>query len=255
MMLLVLKLVLAHAIGDFVLQPDQWVKDKTIKKHKSKYLYFHVLIHALALLILLQFNALNDRALFELLQSLGTESRNPRTRGIDLADTRQVLDLIHAEDRSVLDRVAERLDDVVVVVDHVVDAFRAGGRLLYVGAGTSGRLGVLDAAECPPTYSTDPGLVTGLIAGGYPTLVRIFSASQAWRPTTTSQLPTSTLPAPAIYVIVHCRSISTPALPRGELYCSHPSSTRVVDTRTMEPVGVGPARQEDPVSEERMPSL
>jgi len=56
-MLLVLKLVLAHAIGDFVLQPDQWVKDKTIKKHKSKYLYFHVLIHALALLILLQFNA------------------------------------------------------------------------------------------------------------------------------------------------------------------------------------------------------
>jgi len=55
-MLLVLKLVLAHAIGDFVLQPDQWVKDKTIKKHKSKYLYFHVLIHALALLILLQFN-------------------------------------------------------------------------------------------------------------------------------------------------------------------------------------------------------
>lgn len=56
MMLLVLKLVLAHAIGDFVLQPDQWVKDKNIKKHKSKYLYFHVLIHALALLILLQFN-------------------------------------------------------------------------------------------------------------------------------------------------------------------------------------------------------
>jgi len=56
MMLLVLKLVLAHAIGDFVLQPDQWVKDKTIKKHKSKFLYFHMLIHALALLILLQFN-------------------------------------------------------------------------------------------------------------------------------------------------------------------------------------------------------
>jgi N-acetylmuramic acid 6-phosphate etherase len=59
-----------------------------------------------------------------------------------------------------------------VVVDHVVEAFRNGGRLLYVGAGTSGRLGVLDAAECPPTYSTPPGLVTGLIAGGYPTLVR-----------------------------------------------------------------------------------
>lgn len=115
---------------------------------------------------------LNDRALFELLQNLSTESRNPRTRGIDLASTREVLELIHAEDRTVLDRVAERLDDVAVIVDRVVGAFRGGGRLFYVGAGTSGRLGVLDAAECPPTFSTDPSLVTGLIAGGHATLVR-----------------------------------------------------------------------------------
>lgn len=101
-----------------------------------------------------------------------TEARNPRTKDIDLAGTREVLQLIHAEDRSVLDRVQERLDDIAVVVDHVVEAFRSGGRLLYVGAGTSGRLGVLDAAECPPTYSSDPGLVVGLIAGGHETLVR-----------------------------------------------------------------------------------
>jgi N-acetylmuramic acid 6-phosphate etherase len=72
----------------------------------------------------------------------------------------------------VLDRVDERLDELADVVDHAVDRFRRGGRLLYVGAGTSGRLGVLDAAECPPTFSTDPGLVVGLIAGGHATLVR-----------------------------------------------------------------------------------
>lgn len=106
------------------------------------------------------------------MRSLGTEARNPATREIDLAPTREVLELVHAEDRSVLDRVGERLDELAVVVDHVVEAFRSGGRLLYVGAGTSGRLGVLDAAECPPTFSTDPGLVVGLIAGGHATLVR-----------------------------------------------------------------------------------
>lgn len=106
------------------------------------------------------------------MQGLSTEARNPRTRDIDLLGTREVLELLHAEDRSVLDQVHGRLDELAVVVDHVVTAFRSGGRLLYVGAGTSGRLGVLDAAECPPTYSTPPGLVTGLLAGGYDTLIR-----------------------------------------------------------------------------------
>lgn len=71
-----------------------------------------------------------------------------------------------------LDVVQQRLDDLAVVVDRVVEAFRSGGRLFYVGAGTSGRLGVLDAAECPPTYSTPPELVVGLVAGGHATLVR-----------------------------------------------------------------------------------
>jgi N-acetylmuramic acid 6-phosphate etherase len=107
-----------------------------------------------------------------LLRGLETEARNPRTRDIDLESTAGILELIHAEDRSVLDRVRERLPDLSVVVDHVVECFRGGGRLLYAGAGTSGRLGVLDAAECPPTYGTEPELVVGLIAGGYATLVR-----------------------------------------------------------------------------------
>lgn len=83
-----------------------------------------------------------------------------------------MLRAIHAEDRSVLDVVEAALPRWAVVVDRVVDAFRQGGRLVYAGAGTSGRLGVLDAAECPPTYGTDPELVRGLVAGGAPTLVR-----------------------------------------------------------------------------------
>lgn len=83
-----------------------------------------------------------------------------------------MLRAIHAEDRSVLDVVERALPSLAVVVDHVVTAFRAGGRLVYAGAGTSGRLGVLDAAECPPTYGTDPTLVQGLLAGGHGTLVR-----------------------------------------------------------------------------------
>lgn len=83
-----------------------------------------------------------------------------------------MLRAIHAEDRTVLDVVEAALPRWAVVVDRVVDAFRSGGRLVYAGAGTSGRLGVLDAAECPPTYGTDPALVRGLIAGGTPTLIR-----------------------------------------------------------------------------------
>ena len=115
---------------------------------------------------------MDDRSLYELLRGLATEERNPRTRDLDRLDAEGVLRRVHAEDRSVLDVVEAAIPRWAVVVDRVVEAFRGGGRLIYAGAGTSGRLGVLDAAECPPTYGTDPELVQGLIAGGLPTLVR-----------------------------------------------------------------------------------
>ena len=115
---------------------------------------------------------LTDRRLFDVLRGLSTEERNPRTLDIDRLSTEDVLRRIHAEDRSVLDVVESVLPRWAVVVDRATAAFRDGGRLVYVGAGTSGRLGVLDAAECPPTYGTDPALVIGLIAGGAPTLIR-----------------------------------------------------------------------------------
>ncbi len=101
-----------------------------------------------------------------------TEARNPRTRGIDRADSATIVHLVLAEDRAVPEAVASQADVLARVIDDLVDRFRRGGRLVYVGAGTSGRLGVLDAAECPPTFGVDPGLVEAIIAGGPPALVR-----------------------------------------------------------------------------------
>ena len=86
--------------------------------------------------------------------------------------TLEIVDLINAEDRMVAQAVGEEREQIARAIDLVVDTFDKGGRLFYVGAGTSGRLGVLDAAEMPPTYGTDPELVQGIIAGGYAALVR-----------------------------------------------------------------------------------
>lgn len=103
----------------------------------------------------------------DLLQNLApSEQRNPRTETIDTLDTAGVLMLLNAEDQQVPQAVARAIPQIVPVVERVVEALRTGGRLLYVGAGTSGRLGVLDASECPPTFGTPPEWVQGIIAGG-----------------------------------------------------------------------------------------
>ncbi len=117
-------------------------------------------------------NPPDDTSLFSALRSLTTEARNPRTMGIDLASTEEVLSLIHQEDRGVADCVRQVIPELAKIVERVSAAFTAAGSLYYAGAGTSGRLGVLDAAECPPTFGTPPELVVGLIAGGHETLVR-----------------------------------------------------------------------------------
>jgi N-acetylmuramic acid 6-phosphate etherase len=101
-----------------------------------------------------------------------TERRNPRSATIDTASSLEIVDLIGAEDAGVPAAVARARVEIARAIDLVEAAFRAGGRLIYVGAGTSGRLGVLDAAECPPTFGTPPEMVLGVIAGGYPALVR-----------------------------------------------------------------------------------
>src|ERR1041384_1894801 len=101
-----------------------------------------------------------------------TEQRNPRTERIDVASTLEVVDLLNAEDATVAAAVRRCRDALAAAIDLVVAAFREGGRLLYIGAGTSGRLGVLDAAECPPTFGIPPEMVVGIIAGGYAALVK-----------------------------------------------------------------------------------
>ncbi len=101
-----------------------------------------------------------------------TEQRNPRTTEIDVASSGEIVDLMHAEDRQVADAVYAERDRIAEAIDLATRALQQEGRVVYVGAGTSGRLGVLDATECPPTFGTPPGMVLGLIAGGTAALTR-----------------------------------------------------------------------------------
>ena len=101
-----------------------------------------------------------------------TEQTNPRSTRIDELSSIEIVDLVNTEDRMVAEAVSREREHIARAMDLVVEAFRAGGRLIYVGAGTSGRLGVLDAAEMPPTFGTDPDMTQGIIAGGYDALVR-----------------------------------------------------------------------------------
>lgn len=98
--------------------------------------------------------------------AIATEQRNERTVGIDEMSTVEMLKVINEEDMIVPQAVSRCLDDIAVVVEETADRLRHGGHLYYVGAGTSGRLGILDASECPPTFGVEPDLVVGLIAGG-----------------------------------------------------------------------------------------
>jgi N-acetylmuramic acid 6-phosphate etherase len=101
-----------------------------------------------------------------------TELRNPRTQNIDLASALEIVDLLNAEDRTIAEAVATQREAIARLIDAVAEALGQGGRLFYAGAGTSGRLGVLDASEMPPTFGTHPEMVQGLIAGGTPALTR-----------------------------------------------------------------------------------
>ncbi|SFV28924.1 N-acetylmuramic acid 6-phosphate etherase [Devosia crocina] len=100
------------------------------------------------------------------LGQLVSEARNPDTMQIDLMSSEQIVAAMNAEDARVAGAVKAELPHVARAVDRIVEAFRAGGRLIYIGAGTSGRLGVLDASECPPTFGVPGEMVVGLIAGG-----------------------------------------------------------------------------------------
>ncbi len=112
-----------------------------------------------------------DIALGEELSKLETEQRNPRTMKLDSLSTVELIKTLHGENHLVAPAVDPTLDKLSALVDIVVDSMQKGGRLIYVGAGTSGRLGVLDASECPPTFGVTSDTVQGIIAGGEVALV------------------------------------------------------------------------------------
>lgn len=107
-----------------------------------------------------------------------TEARNPRSESIDGLSPLEIVQLMNSEDLKVVEAVRREAAVVATAVEWAADRLRQGGRLIYVGAGTSGRLGVLDASECPPTFSTPPEMVVGLIAGGPPALVRAIEGAE-----------------------------------------------------------------------------
>lgn len=107
-----------------------------------------------------------------------TELENPRTRHIDQASTLDAVGLINAEDGTIAAAIEHVLSEVAETIEQIVDRLRSGGRLFYVGTGTSGRLGVLDASEIPPTFGVDYGLIQGVIAGGYEALYKATEASE-----------------------------------------------------------------------------
>jgi N-acetylmuramic acid 6-phosphate etherase len=113
-----------------------------------------------------------------MLEQLLTEQRNPRSVSIDTLPTDEILRIINDEDAQVAGAVRETISYITQAVDGIVEALMRGGRLFYIGAGTSGRLGVLDAAECPPTFNIPPDLVQGVIAGGEAALARATEASE-----------------------------------------------------------------------------
>src|ERR1039457_7679569 len=106
------------------------------------------------------------------LEQLLTEQRNPASAEIDTLPTEELLRIVNAEDRKVAEAVGREIPAIARAVDAIVEAFERGGRLFYIGAGTSGRLGVLDASEIPPTFSAPPAMVQGIIAGGEAALSR-----------------------------------------------------------------------------------
>src|SRR6202050_4916449 len=118
------------------------------------------------------------RATMDNLENLITEARNEATENIDLLPTVEMLRSINEADQAVAGAVAQEIPRIACAVDGIVEKLRLGGRLFYLGAGTSGRLGVLDASECPPTFNISPDTVQGIIAGGESALTKATEATE-----------------------------------------------------------------------------
>lgn len=113
-----------------------------------------------------------------MLEKLTTESSNPASEDLDLLSSLELVQLINSEDAKIAAAVARESEAIAQAIDKIVACLRAGGRLIYVGAGTSGRLGVLDAVECPPTFNTDPEQIVAVMAGGFEGLVKAVEGAE-----------------------------------------------------------------------------
>lgn len=162
-----------------------------------------------------------------------TEQRNPATAEIDRLSALEIARIINLEDQKVAPAVAAQIDAVARAIELAEAAFRKGGRLIYVGAGTSGRLGVLDASEMPPTYGIDPQMVQGIIAGGYTALLNAVEGAEDSREAGCEEMDAREV-GPNDFIFGIAASGSTPyvhgALTRakqrgartGFLLCTHP---------------------------------
>lgn len=112
------------------------------------------------------------------IKQLLTEQRNPDTMNIDSVSTVEMLEMINNEDKKVAFAIEKEINNIAKAVDIIVDKLQSGGRLIYIGAGTSGRIGILDASECPPTFGTDPELVQAFIAGGEKAIVKSIEGAE-----------------------------------------------------------------------------
>jgi N-acetylmuramic acid 6-phosphate etherase len=119
-----------------------------------------------------------SKELFEHLGKLSTEQRNPRSMNLDSLSTEEILKLINSEDKLIPLAVEKEIPYIAQAVELAVEAFRHGGRLIYVGAGTSGRLGILDASECPPTFGSPHEMIVGVMAGGRDAVFRAKEGSE-----------------------------------------------------------------------------
>jgi len=123
----------------------------------------------------------NSKKVFSEIQDLVTESINPKSKNLDTLSIKEILKLMSDEDKSVPPVVEKEIPYIEKAVEIIVKVFKEGGRLFYVGAGTSGRLGVLDASECPPTFGVNPQMVQGIIAGGEKALVKSQEGAEDYR--------------------------------------------------------------------------
>jgi len=156
----------------------------------------------------------DHKELIRQLARLGTEQVNENTVDIDRMSPLEIVRKINAEDRKVADIVAAAEKDIARAAEIYAATLKNGGRVFYIGAGTSGRLGVLDAAECPPTFGTDPDLIRGVISGGYDTLVLSQEGVEDRREAAAADLQAAGC-GPADFVIGIAASVRTPYTQAG----------------------------------------